>query len=245
MPRGRRLISPAAAAGVGLLGMMLAVVITGTVATARNTIAGVAYAASDAGPTVHSGESAPPADDRAPGATSAPTTASPSSTGAAPGSAPPARSGGGGGAPAAGPPGSVLLAHGGSANLVRREVGTDGVLPIPSAIHQATWWGAGLNDQAGATVLAGHVNWKGATGPFAELWKSKVGDPVLVVDQAGQPATYRVSQVITLAKDELATRAEELFSQDGPHRLVLVTCGGQWVGGKIGYASNQVVIAVR
>jgi sortase (surface protein transpeptidase) len=87
------------------------------------------------------------------------------------------------------------------------------------------------------------VNWKGATGPFAELWDSRVGDQVSVVDGSGRPVGYRVAQVITLQKDELPRRAEELFAQSGPHRLVLVTCGGQWVGGKIGYASNQIVIA--
>ncbi len=117
------------------------------------------------------------------------------------------------------------------------------MLPIPSSLQQASWWGAGLHDPTGATVLAGHVNWHGATGPFAELWKSRAGDSVLLTDQAGQATTYHVSQVITLAKDELPKRADQLFSQDGPHRLVLVTCGGQWVGGKIGYAANQIVIA--
>jgi hypothetical protein len=138
----------------------------------------------------------------------------------------------------------VRLTHGGTATLVRREVGIDGVLPIPNSLIQASWWGAELHATAGATVLAGHVNWRGATGPFAELWSAKPGDPVSLVDQAGTLIPYWVSQVITLGKDELPTRAEELFAQDGPHRLVLVTCGGRWVGGERGYASNQIAIAV-
>jgi len=70
--------------------------------------------------------------------------------------------------------------------------------------------------------------------------------------QAGTITTGRVTtggdrlvtQVITLKKDELPQRAPELFAQTGPYRLVLVTCGGQWVGGKIGYASNQIIIAL-
>jgi LPXTG-site transpeptidase (sortase) family protein len=127
--------------------------------------------------------------------------------------------------------------------MVRREIGDDGVLPIPNAINQASWWGAGIDAPSGATVLAGHINWKGATGPFAELWDSRVGDQMSIVDGSGRPVAYRVTQVITLQKDELPRRAEELFAQTGPHRLVLVTCGGQWVGGRIGYASNQIVIA--
>jgi hypothetical protein len=140
-------------------------------------------------------------------------------------------------------PGTVRLAQGGTAFLVRREVGPDGVLPIPSAINQATWWGAEPGGSSGAIVLAGHINWKGAVGPFAELWKSKVGDPATIVDRLGRTLNYRVSEVVTLHKDELPSRAPALFSQDGPLRLVLVTCGGQWVGGEIGYASNQIVVA--
>jgi hypothetical protein len=35
----------------------------------------------------------------------------------------------------------------------------------------------------------------------------------------------------------------EFFGPRGPHRLVLVTCGGTWIGGRQGYEANRVVIA--
>jgi hypothetical protein len=139
--------------------------------------------------------------------------------------------------------GTVRLAGGGTALLVRTEVGADGVLPIPVALDQATWWGAELNDRTGATVLAGHVNYHGQTGPFNELWNAHVDDPVTIVDKQGHTLRFRVVQLVTLHKNELPQRAGELFGQRGAHRLVLVTCGGAWVGGEIGYASNRVVIA--
>lgn len=140
-------------------------------------------------------------------------------------------------------PGTILLAHGGTARLIREEVGADAVLPVPDNVNEATWWGTKIGADTGATVLAGHVNWRGATGPFAELWDSAIGDEVSVVDDSGTAWRYRVSRVVTVVKDELPQRAEELFGQDGPPRLVLVTCGGRWVGGAVGYASNQVVVA--
>jgi hypothetical protein len=140
------------------------------------------------------------------------------------------------------PAGTVRLAGGGTATLVRKDV-VDGVLPIPAGVREATWWGAAFDAATGATVLAGHVNWKGATGPFAELWNAKLGDLVTVVDDAGGTHAYRVGRLVTLHKDELPTRAQELFGQDGDHRLVLVTCGGRWVGGRDGYEENRVVIA--
>jgi hypothetical protein len=236
MPRNRRLISPATAGGVLLLVLLAAMIVVGTLVADRNSIDGlaVAYTAPIPVPTAPAApqrtpEPAPPApaDNPAPGTAAAP-----------PPVAPPVAP-----APHASAPGTIRLAHGGTATMVRREIGDDGVLPIPNAINQASWWGAGIDAPSGATVLAGHINWKGATGPFAELWDSHVGDQMSIVDGSGRPVAYRVTQVITLQKDELPRRAEELFAQTGPHRLVLVTCGGQWVGGRIGYASNQIVIA--
>ncbi|WP_018683244.1 class F sortase [Actinokineospora enzanensis] len=175
----------------------------------------------------------------------APTTPTPPAPGDAP---PPTRAPAPPPVPAAGPaeqrPGTLRLAKGGTATLVRKELSADATLPVPTGVHEATWWGAGLTAASGATVFAGHVNWRGQTGPFAELWDARVGDPVSVVDAGGQRFRFRVSQVETVHKDDLPNRAEEFFGQTGPHRVVLVTCGGRWVGGHDGYESNRVVVAV-
>lgn len=144
--------------------------------------------------------------------------------------------------PASQPANTVRLAGGGTATLVRKEV-VDGVLPVPDGVREAAWWGAPLDGQIGATVLAGHVNWRGATGPFAELWEAKLGDVVTVVDKDGRVFQFRVRQLVTVHKTDLPSRAQELFGQDGAHRLVLVTCGGRWTGGRNGYEENRVVIA--
>jgi hypothetical protein len=233
MPRHRRIISPATAGGTLLVALLIAMIVVGSLIADRNSIDGlaVAYTAPIPVPTDSGApqeKPAPPVAQEGPAPEISETAVT--ETPAAP-------------VPKRLAPGTIRLAHGGTATIVRREIGDDGVLPIPNAINQASWWGAGMDAAAGATVLAGHINWKGATGPFAELWKARVGDPVSVVDHAGRSAEYAVTAVITLGKDELPRRAEELFAQTGPHRLVLVTCGGQWVGGKIGYASNQIVIA--
>lgn len=146
-------------------------------------------------------------------------------------------------APSGQRPGTVRLPNGGTATLVRQELGPDAVLPVPDDLGEATWWGAGLDAPSGASVFAGHVNWQGRVGPFAELWDIRVGQQVIVVDEDGSEFTYSVTQIVTLGKDELPARATELFGQSGPHRLVLVTCGGRWLGGTTGYAENRVVIA--
>jgi LPXTG-site transpeptidase (sortase) family protein len=162
-----------------------------------------------------------------------PTTSAPPATSEAPEAPEP---------PPAQPANTVRLAGGGTATLVRKEV-VDGVLPVPDGVREAAWWGAPLDGQNGATVLAGHVNWRGATGPFSELWQTKLGDLVTVVDRDGRVFQFRVRQLVTVHKTDLPNRAEELFGQDGAHRLVLVTCGGRWTGGRNGYEENRVVIA--
>ncbi|KZB87569.1 class F sortase [Amycolatopsis regifaucium] len=140
-------------------------------------------------------------------------------------------------------PGTIRLPAGGGAKLIRKDLGPGAELPVPENLDEVTWWGAELSSATGASVFAGHVNWKGATGPFAELWNDRIGGDVTVVDKAGKSWRYKVSQLITLKKNELPQRADELFGQSGRHRIVLVTCGGRWIGGETGYAENRVVIA--
>lgn len=141
-------------------------------------------------------------------------------------------------------PNTIRLPRGGTAYLVHVQVANDGSLPIPSGVDQAVWWGTGLDAATGATVFAGHVNWAGVTGPFAELWQDGVGAVVTVRDDSGEQRRYRVTQVLTLNKKTLPQQAPTLFSADGPQRIVLATCGGEWVGGSLGYADNRVVVAV-
>jgi hypothetical protein len=141
------------------------------------------------------------------------------------------------------PPGTIRLPQGGTAKLVRKELDSSGTLPVPNGVDEATWWGAGLDAPGGATVLAGHVNWKGAIGPFAELWQAAPDQFISVLDDRGRTWRYRVAEVVTVGKEELPQRATELFGQGGRHRLVLVTCGGRYVGGDTGYDDNRIVIA--
>ncbi|GLZ60963.1 class F sortase [Micromonospora sp. NBRC 107095] len=139
-------------------------------------------------------------------------------------------------------PGSVRLPLGGTARVIRREIGGDGVLPLPDGIGDAAWWGSALSAGTGAAVLAGHVNWRGEVGPFAELWRAGHGGRVEVADEHGRYRRYRIIEVHTVAKADLPRRAPDLFGQHGPHRIVLVTCGGRWVGGPLGYEANRIVV---
>ncbi len=53
---------------------------------------------------------------------------------------------------------------------------------------------------------------------------------------------YRVTSVEEVAKKALATESQA-FQQTGPHRLVLITCTGDFHRDRGGYDSNLVVVA--
>ena len=139
--------------------------------------------------------------------------------------------------------GSVHLPAGGTAQLIPAQVSKDGTMSVPEQLDQATWWGATLGAPQGATLFAGHVNWQGRTGPFAELWQDRVGQQITVVDNAGRDWVYRITQLVTVAKADLPNRAKQLYGLDGDHRLVLATCGGEFVGGTEGYDDNRFAVA--
>ncbi|MBO0841191.1 MAG: class F sortase [Sciscionella sp.] len=141
-------------------------------------------------------------------------------------------------------PNTIELADGSSAHLVHANVTDDGTLPIPNGVREASWWGAGLTASSGATLFAGHVNWSGVIGPFASLWSTPAGSSIAVIGPNGSAHSYRVTQVLTVDKSQLPRRAGTLFNPAGPRRIVLVTCGGEWVGGDTGYAANRIVVAV-
>ncbi|GAA3571511.1 class F sortase [Amycolatopsis ultiminotia] len=225
-----RLIAGFALGAVSVLAVEFATV----VATSPPTTAVAGSAAPAPSALAARGDSPAPATS-VPPAPSAP----PSSTPAAPPPAAPAEHR----QPAPQRPGTIRLPGGGTAAVVRQGLGPGNTLPVPSNIGQAAWWGAELDAVSGASVFAGHVNWRGATGPFAELWNEHIGGSVTIVDSAGKTLRYRISQMITVHKNDLGARADDLFGQAGPHRLVLVTCGGRWVGGSDGYEENRVVIA--
>jgi len=140
-------------------------------------------------------------------------------------------------------PAQLALPAGGTAKLIQEDLDAAGALKIPEGLDEAAWWGAKLGADRGVALLSGHVNWKGKKGPFNELWQVKQGQEVKLTDAAGGAWVYKVDATETVHKSDLAGRSEQLFDPDGPHKLLLVTCGGEYVGGSEGYEDNRVVTA--
>jgi Sortase domain len=120
-----------------------------------------------------------------------------------------------------------------------------GVLGVPADIHKTGWWSDSASpvDPTGTVLIAGHVDSAAAgAGAFFPLKQARRGTLVQVTTASGQTKTYKVSSVETMLKEDLPTR---IWSQKGPNRLVVVTCGGPFDQATGHYRDNIVVTAVR
>lgn len=132
-----------------------------------------------------------------------------------------------------------------SAPVVATQVGAGGALGIPEDPRQVGWWSGGAAPGApyGTTLLAGHVD--SATqglGSLVDLSRAPIGATVTVAGAGGASQAYRVVARRSYPKATLPTR--ELFRQDVPARLLLITCGGRFDRATGHYERNVVVFAV-
>lgn len=133
---------------------------------------------------------------------------------------------------------------GGDSAAVESAPTVDGVLQVPVDVNHVGWWdgGADAGDPFGSTVIAGHIDSaRQGLGFFAQLLLIQVGDQV-TLRSGPDTLTYRVVSSTLIKKDALAS-AGAVFDQRGPHRLVLITCSGQWHPEIRSYDSNLVVTA--
>jgi LPXTG-site transpeptidase (sortase) family protein len=140
-------------------------------------------------------------------------------------------------------PTRIELPSGRSAQ-VQPEQTVNGVLQIPADIQHVGWWdgSAAAGDPFGSTVIAGHVDSRAqGLGFFAELLLIQVGDLITLRSDTAD-LTYRVVSTALVNKEALASDNQAL-DQRGPHRLVLITCSGQWHPEVRSYDSNLVLVA--
>ncbi|MFJ6419163.1 class F sortase [Paeniglutamicibacter sp. NPDC091659] len=116
------------------------------------------------------------------------------------------------------------------------------VLPDPPA---ATWYKktVPLDSKQGRSLIASHVDsGYGDQAPFSRLHKIEKGTPIFVRDFDGTMLSYKATDIQVYERQALSP---ELFSRQGKHELVLVTCSGPTVdaGEAAHYLYNLVVIA--
>ncbi|MFZ3393582.1 class F sortase [Rhodococcus sp. 7Tela_A2] len=121
-----------------------------------------------------------------------------------------------------------------------------GTLPPPQVAPRLGWWvdSAMPGGGSGAIVVTGHVDdvdqGDGFAARFADV---REGDELTVSTGDGRAREYRVDRLLSVGK-EGNLPLDEINRLDGPETLLLVTCGGEFVGPPLGYANNDFVFAV-
>jgi LPXTG-site transpeptidase (sortase) family protein len=111
------------------------------------------------------------------------------------------------------------------APVVPIESNDDRVLLPPRDPGIAGWWsdGAAPGEPEGSAVLVGHTVRNNGGGVFDDVGTLRSGDTI-EVEGSHAALTYRVQSVEVLSKDDVARNAEQIFTQSGPGRLVVITC---------------------
>lgn len=121
-----------------------------------------------------------------------------------------------------------------------------GMLIPPLDVHRLGWYSAsavpGDEGPVGSSVITGHINYQGqGDGYAAKFVDMNVGDEFSVqID--GQPRTFRITEAprhVPKGSD----MPEVVNDTSGDNRLVLITSGGEFVGGQLGYAENIITVA--
>lgn len=143
------------------------------------------------------------------------------------------------------PPASLAVPSlGVRADVVGVGTSGDGAMEIPRDGATIGWyrWGPEAGAAQGNTVLSGHVSTRaGGPGALAPLAEVQVGDALEVRTASGALLPYRVVSLETITKSVLPV--DRIFAREGPHRLVVITCGGPFQPELGSFRDNVVVVA--
>ena len=130
------------------------------------------------------------------------------------------------------------------AKIIQVGLAADGSIATPPAdpAEATGWYRLGPTPgELGTAVIVGHVDTDSRPAVFHKLTELSKGKLIEVNREDHRVATFRVESVESFPKTSFP--AGRVFDSTDRARLVLVTCGGTWVGGDIGYSDNVIVFA--
>ena len=119
-----------------------------------------------------------------------------------------------------------------------------GVLQVPDDISTVGWWQHSVpaGSPTGTTVLDGHIDSAAAgEGALFHLADLGPGDRIEVKTATGQTLTYQVQARRIYVKAQ--GLPADLFNQQGPARLVIISCGGPFDSTEHSYEDNVAIYA--
>ncbi|HEX5595964.1 MAG TPA: class F sortase [Micromonosporaceae bacterium] len=126
----------------------------------------------------------------------------------------------------------------------RVDLADDGSIAVPALErHNETgWYEKGPTPgEFGPAIIVGHADTRTGPSVFHDLRRLRAGDRVKVFRADRSVAVFEVNSVEYFDKDSLP--AERVYGDFTRPGLRLITCGGEWVGGSIGYSDNVIAFA--
>jgi len=144
---------------------------------------------------------------------------------------------------AATPPARVTIeAVGVDAEVIPLDLRDDGTIEVPPDHADVGWYRSGAAPgEAGPTVLGAHVDWDGRPGVFRDLDRLTSGDRIEVADADGTTTVYEVTHLEQHRKDAFPTF--EVYGGTPDDELRLVTCGGPFLAEQRSHRDNIVAFA--
>lgn len=126
------------------------------------------------------------------------------------------------------------------------QVTDTGMLIPPRDVSRLGWYSAsavpGEPGPVGSSVITGHINYQGQGTGFAEKFTTLEQGQEFAVYIDGEERKFRVTEApYRLPKG--SGFPDVINDTEGENRLVLITCGGKFVGGQLGYEDNIITIA--
>ncbi len=126
------------------------------------------------------------------------------------------------------------------------QVTDTGMLIPPRDVSRLGWYSAsavpGEAGPVGSSVITGHINYQGQGTGFAEKFTTLEQGQEFAVFIDGEERRFRVTEApYRLPKG--AGFPDVINDTEGENRLVLITCGGKFVGGQLGYEDNIITVA--
>ena len=123
-----------------------------------------------------------------------------------------------------------------------------GTLIPPVDVSKVGWYSAsavpGDEGNTGSSVITGHINYSNqGTGYADNFVHLKEGDE-FTIKVNGEDRKFRIST----APYRLPKGSEfpsVVNDTTGENKVVMITCGGEFVGGSLGYADNIITVAER
>ncbi|MEV6299807.1 class F sortase [Actinoplanes sp. NPDC051861] len=131
-----------------------------------------------------------------------------------------------------------------SAPILEVGLANDGSVDVPplKRHNEAGWFDGGPTPgQFGPALIVGHADTRTGPSVFHDLGKLKPGDEIEVSREDGSLAVFEVNSVENFDKDKLPV--QRVYGDYTRPYLRLMTCGGEWLGGREGYADNVIVFA--